>query len=90
MIVEAMAAGLPIVSTAQGAIPESVIDGVNGFIVEPENPGQISEKLRYLLENHEARKRMGQASRRLYEENFTEEKMVKRLRLCFDSVLEGR
>jgi glycosyltransferase involved in cell wall biosynthesis len=87
VIVEAMAAGLPIISTDQGAITESVIDGVNGFIVEKRNPQQIAEKLKILIENPDLRKKMGQESRRLYEENFTEEKMVERLAAVFDKVL---
>lgn len=89
VIVEAMAAGLPIISTDQGAITESVIDGVNGFIVEKRNPEQIAEKIKLLIENPELRIKMGEQSRRLYEENFTEEKMVEKLRMCFDQVLKS-
>jgi glycosyltransferase involved in cell wall biosynthesis len=87
VIVEAMAAGLPIISTDQGAIAESVIDGVNGFIVEKRNPQQIAERLKILIEDPELRRKMGRESRRLYEENFTEEKMVVRLAAVFDKVL---
>ena len=89
VIVEAMVAGLPIVSTDQGAITESVIDGKNGFIVEKKNPSQIAEKIEYLIENPEQRKKMGEESRRLYLENFTEEKMIERLSHAFHSVLEN-
>lgn len=87
VIVEAMAAGLPIIATDQGAITESVLDGVNGFIVETGNPGQIAEKIKFLIENPIMRKKMGQESRRLYLENFTEEKMVERLSAAFRAVL---
>ena len=86
VIIEAMAAGLPIISTDQGAITESVIDGVNGFIVKPNCPEDIAEKLIYLIENPQERKRMGQESRGLYEKNFTEEKMVARLTEVFNKV----
>jgi len=89
VIIEAMAAGLPIISTDQGAITESVIDGVNGFIVEKNNPQQIAEKILYLLENPEIRQRMGRASRELYLQKFTEEKMVERLAACFNTVLSS-
>ncbi|MGQ9722575.1 MAG: glycosyltransferase family 4 protein, partial [Candidatus Jordarchaeum sp.] len=58
-IVEAMAAGLPIITTDQGAIKESVKDGVNGFIVEKRNPHQIAEKIKFLIENPDVRKKMG-------------------------------
>jgi glycosyltransferase involved in cell wall biosynthesis len=87
VIVEAMAAGLPIISTDQGAITESVIDGVNGFIVESNNPKQIAKKLELLIEMPELRERMGKESRRLYEANFTEEKMVVNLKETIFKVL---
>jgi glycosyltransferase involved in cell wall biosynthesis len=89
VIVEAMAAGLPIISTDQGAITESVIDGINGFIVEKQNPSQIAEKIKLLIENTDLRIKMGKESRRLYEENYTEEKMVERLTQAFNAVLNG-
>ena len=85
-----MAAGLPIISTDQGAITESVIDGVNGFIVEKQNPQQIAEKIKFLIENPELKKKMGKESRRRYEENFTEEKMVERLTQAFNAVLSRK
>lgn len=87
VIVEAMAAGLPIIATDQGAIRESVKDGLNGFIVEKKSPDQIAEKIKFLIENPEIRKKMGEESRRLYQENFTEAKMVERLSFAFSSVL---
>lgn len=88
VIVEAMAAGLPIISTDQGAITESVIDGANGFIVEKQKPQQIAEKIKLLIENPKLRIKMGKESRRLYEENFTEEKMVMKITDCFNKVLD--
>jgi len=87
VIVEALAAGLPIISTDQGAITESVRDGINGFIVEKENPGQLADKIMLLSTDEELRFRMGKESRKIYEENFTEEKMVQRLSHCFNKVL---
>lgn len=87
VIVEAMAAGLPIISTDQGAIIESVIDGVNGFIVEPNKPEQIADKIKVLVEDKELRIKMGNQSRKLYMENFTEEKMIRNLSSIFNTVI---
>lgn len=90
VIVEAMAAGLPIITTDQGAITESVKDGLNGFIVEKRNPQQIAEKIKFLIDHPDIRIKMGEESRRLYLENFTEEKMIERLSHAFHSILSRR
>jgi glycosyltransferase involved in cell wall biosynthesis len=87
VIVEAMAAGLPIISTNQGAITESVIDGVNGFIVEKQNKEQIAEKIIHLITNPPLRKKMECENRRLYLENFTESKMVIRFYEIFINII---
>ncbi len=87
VIVEALAAGLPIISTDQGTITESVFHGVNGFIVEAGQPEQIAEKILYLAENPDVREKMGRESRRIYEKYFTEEKMVENFTRCFNAVL---
>jgi len=87
VIIEAMASGLPIISTSQGAIIESVIDGDNGFIVPDRNPEAIAGKLEQLISETSLRKNMGQRSRELYLENFTEERMVENYIKAFDSII---
>ncbi|HEX7413104.1 MAG TPA: glycosyltransferase family 4 protein [Bacteroidia bacterium] len=88
-VIEAMAAGLPIISTDMGAITESVIDGVNGFIVETKQPEQIAEKLELLIKDIELRKKMGAAGCDLYLANFTEIKMVERLTVVFNEIIKS-
>lgn len=87
VLVEAMAAGLPIIATDQGAITESVIDGLNGFIVDSGRPDQIVEKLLYLNNNPNERKRMASASRTLYEQRFTAEKLADNYSDIFNTVI---
>ena len=87
VIVEALAAGLPIISTDWGAITESVIDGDNGFIVSSKNPNSISQKIEELIKNEKLRNEMGKKSRFLYECKFTQKKLVANLKHVFDSVL---
>ena len=89
VIIEAMAAGLPIISTDQGAIIESVLDGENGFIVPVNDPPAIAEKLKLLIEDKALREKMGRRSRELYEQNFTEEKMVERLASAINKTLDS-
>lgn len=63
---EAMAAGLPIVTTARGGNPEVISEGVNGFIVkEPENPANFAEAISKLLDDKELMKKMGETNRQL-------------------------
>ncbi len=59
-MLEAMACGLPIVATKIGGIPEIVKNGENGFLVEPQNTREISEKILAFLENDELRGRISQ------------------------------
>lgn len=89
VIVEAMAAGLPIVSTDQGAIVESVIHERNGFIVAKQDPEAVAGRLIQLIEDPQLRKRMGEESRRLYLAEFTEARMVARLGDALAAVISG-
>jgi len=59
VILEAMAAGLPIVSTPVGAIPEIIENGENGLLVKPKDHSALAEKLIWLIENEQVRKKMG-------------------------------
>jgi glycosyltransferase involved in cell wall biosynthesis len=89
VIVESMAAGLPVVSTDHAAIPETVSDGENGFLVPKKDPEAIAEKVIRLIEDPELRERMGKRSREIYREKFTEEIMVEKMSSVFHKVLSG-
>tara|TARA_Y100000310_G_scaffold339012_1_gene430331 strand:- start:1291 stop:2634 length:1344 start_codon:yes stop_codon:yes gene_type:complete len=54
-IAEAMSCGLPIIASNVGAIPELIVDGKNGFLVQPESPKEIVHKLEILLTNDKLR-----------------------------------
>ena len=58
VILEAMAAGLPIITCPEGAIPEIIEDGINRFLVSPKRPHIIAEKIIQLLENKNLAKEM--------------------------------
>jgi glycosyltransferase involved in cell wall biosynthesis len=89
VIVEALAAGLPIISTDWGAISESVIDGSNGFIVEPKNVDALSLKIEQLLNDEMLRVKMGRNSKSIYEKKFTQKSLVKNFKHVFDTILEN-
>jgi glycosyltransferase involved in cell wall biosynthesis len=76
-VIEAMAAGLPIVSTAVGGVPELLQDGKEGFIVEPGRGEQLSEAMMVLLNNAGLRRAMGTAASTRAKENFDVSAMVR-------------
>jgi glycosyltransferase involved in cell wall biosynthesis len=62
-VLDAMAAGLPVVATNVGGIGEVVIEGETGFLVPAGNPQLMAERLQQLLSERDTRKRMGEAGR---------------------------
>lgn len=68
---EAMQYALPVVSTFEGAIPEIIIDGVNGFLVPQKSVQDLADKLEVLIFNPVLRKKMGQVGKIFYEEKYT-------------------
>lgn len=62
-VIEAMAAGLPIVASDVGGLKELVRDGETGVLVPPGDPVALAEALRPLLANRELRRRLGRAGR---------------------------
>jgi glycosyltransferase involved in cell wall biosynthesis len=66
-IVEAMSAGLPVVSTRVAGIPEAVIDGETGYVVPPEDSGALARRLVELLSDADRARRMGEAGRLRFE-----------------------
>lgn len=55
---EAMAAGLPIIATKVGGIPEIVNEGVNGYLVNAKRPDEIADRILMLLRNDEVREKI--------------------------------
>jgi glycosyltransferase involved in cell wall biosynthesis len=76
-LLEAEAAGLPIVATRVGGNPEVVCDGESGILVPSGEPRPLAEALARLLQDPALRARMGERGRSLYREHFTLEAMVR-------------
>jgi glycosyltransferase involved in cell wall biosynthesis len=75
-VLEAMRAGLPVVASAVGGIPEAVTDGIEGLLVPRGDPRALAAALSALLGSGERRKQMGWHARRAYEERFRFERMA--------------
>ena len=86
-ILEAMAAGLPVVATSVGGTPELVVDGKTGLLVPPGDPTALAGAITALLENPEARGSMGQAGRRWVQLRFTVEEMVQKTEQLYEDML---
>ncbi len=67
---EAMATGLPVISTNHGGIPEMVIDGVNGLLVEEHDIEGLTEKIMYLIEHPLVCQSLGKEGRKTVVQNF--------------------
>lgn len=71
VVLEAMAAGRPVVVTNVGAIPEMVRDGIDGFVVPPRDAEALAERLGQLVADPGLRARMGSSGRARVEERYS-------------------
>jgi glycosyltransferase involved in cell wall biosynthesis len=79
VVLEAIAAGLPVVATNRGAIAETVIDGESGFVLDEPAPDELAKRVIRLLADKELRERMGRAARARYLAEFTQEAADRKL-----------
>src|SRR5260221_6351242 len=63
-LLEAMAAGLPVIATSVGSIPDTVIDGLNGLLIDVNNPSALAQAMLRLYSDEELRLQMGQRNAR--------------------------
>jgi glycosyltransferase involved in cell wall biosynthesis len=76
VIAEAMAFAKPVVATRVGGVPELVLDGETGYLVERGNVGALAQRILLLARNHDLRVRLGRAARKRAEELFDVRKNV--------------
>ncbi|HUO85918.1 MAG TPA: N-acetyl-alpha-D-glucosaminyl L-malate synthase BshA [Thermoanaerobaculia bacterium] len=86
-VLEAMAAGVPVVATAAGGIPEVVEDGTSGVLRPVGDVAGMAEAATALLADEPARRRMAAAARRRAGEDFSEEEMVGRYRVLYERAI---
>ena len=84
-VLEAMAAGLPVVATDVGDNARVVENGTSGLVVPPENARALAVALARLLADAQCRRRMGQMARRRVE-RYSEERMVTRTLAIYASL----
>jgi glycosyltransferase involved in cell wall biosynthesis len=79
VVLEAMAAGLPVLATNTGGIPEMIEDKKNGFIAPAATAEAVSEKLSFILENTHLLPAVGEKAVETVKEGFSVQKMVRSL-----------
>ncbi len=90
VLLEAMAHGLPVVSTAVDGVPEAVTDGGTGVLVPPGDTDAFGRALESLLADPQRRHRLGEAGRQRVSGAFALERMVDELVAVYRDVARGR
>ena len=83
---EAMATGLPIISTDIGGVREMVVDDVTGEIIATENPRALADAICRMLDDRERARKLGIAGRERCAKMFAIENSVRELREVFASL----
>ncbi|MDP6801933.1 MAG: glycosyltransferase [Gemmatimonadota bacterium] len=87
---ESMAAGLPLVATRVGGLPELIDEGSNGLLVPPRDPGALSEALSLVLKDPAKARAWGQESHRRVTRDFSRLGMVRAYEDLFAELLQAR
>ena len=90
VFMEAMAMGLPVVSTDVSGIPELIRHNRNGLLVPQQDADSLAKALGRLLENPELRYRLGQAGRETIVNNFVSEQSSRRLKELFSEHMQAQ
>lgn len=89
VLVEAQAAGLPVVATTHGPFPEVVAPDISGFLVPERDPTALADRIVTLIQQPELRCQMGRAGRRQVEEHFHPEDITDRLIEVYERAIAG-
>jgi len=89
-IIEAMAAGLPVISTWVGGIPEVVENGTSGLLVEPKNILALADALCILMRDRDLREQMGKVGKDVYLKHFTLKNMMDNLETLYERLVREK
>jgi glycosyltransferase involved in cell wall biosynthesis len=89
IVLEAMAAGVPVVASAVGGIPDQVRHGREGILVPPDDPDALGDALGALLRDPAYARRLGEAGRRRTENEFSHETLVRRIEAVYRTAIDG-
>jgi glycosyltransferase involved in cell wall biosynthesis len=86
-LAQAMLHGKPVVAPRIGGIPEIVDEGVTGLLFEPGNAREFADRVRYLWENPELCRRMGQAGRKKALHEYSVDRYYDRLMAAYEKAV---
>jgi colanic acid/amylovoran biosynthesis glycosyltransferase len=89
-LMEALAAGVPVIATAIAGISELVEDGINGYLIPPGAVEPLAQRLEQLLDDANLRQEMGGAGRLKVEQEFNLAQEVPWLKQIMDAALSGK
>ena len=89
-VMEAMAAGLPVVGTNVAGTQELVVNGITGYLVPEKDPPMLAQRLRQLIDNPLRRVQMGNAGRQRVQENFSLTAMVRHHQEAYTHLLRAQ
>ena len=90
VFVEAMAMGKPVIGTNVGGVGEVIKDGLNGYLVRPNDPSSLAGAIVTMIRDKERAGSMGLEGRKMAEENFAVEKMCKSMFELYADLLKER
>ena len=90
VILEAMAAATPVIGSDVGGIPDLIENGVNGFLVPPDDERALARRLAWILENPRQARALGQAGRAFAAEFFSTEVYLNGYRKIFQQARNHR
>lgn len=86
-LVEAMAAGKPVIATRVGAVPEIVRHGIDGWLVPPEDPASLAEGILHLLKDRTEADRLGRQAQARAGEAFSLDRMAAEVEAVYQEVV---
>lgn len=86
-LVEAFAAGLPVIASRLGALPELVEDGVTGLLFDPGNPADLADRLLWAHTHPDAMAQMGARARAHYDAHFTADQNYSQLMAIYEDAI---
>jgi len=86
VILEAMGKGLPVIATNVGGIPDTIVDGYNGYIVSPGDKNALRDKISLLINDRHLREHMGRAGLELAKERYSMDKIATNLKNIYNSL----